>query len=151
MHRYVDEAAIGVTKERMRPGLANQAKPGTLQRPRDFSSGYARQLRHSILCGGNRDRDDLEARTLRVGRRDFVTFVAAHSEAQFDCITDHGEGVLKVPALRYDLWKRRHGDRKAASLTRGARFQNNCVSQLFHIMKGSRCVQPAPLRCSKRG
>jgi hypothetical protein len=83
---------------------------------------------------------------LRVGRRNFIAFVAAHGQTQFDRVAGHGKRVFKVFALRYDLRKRRHGDSKAASFTRGTWFQNDGVTQLSHTMKGSPWMQPAPLR-----
>ena len=83
---------------------------------------------------------------LRVGRRNFVALIAAHGQTQFDRVAGHGKRIFKVFALRYDLRKRRHGDRKAASFTRGTWFQNDRVTQLSHTIKGSLSMGPTPLR-----
>jgi hypothetical protein len=81
---------------------------------------------------------------LRVGRRNFVALIETHGKTQFDRIAGHGKRVFKVFALRYDLRKRRHGDRKATSFTRGTWFQNDGVPELSHGMEGSLLMRPAP-------
>ena len=89
------------------------------------------------LCGGDGDRDNLEARIFRVGRRKFVALTTAHGKAQFDRIARHGKSAFKVFALRYNFWKRWHRDGKAASFAGGTRFQDNGVTKLCHVVKSS--------------